>query len=116
MSISLFVGNFPYNTVASELAPVFARVGEVESVTLINDRQTGRPRGFGFVKMAEADGREAIKTLNGTMFEGRPLVVKEAVPIKPQTDGGGFRPRNSRPSRSYDDGPNLSGRRDWGEE
>ncbi|MDR1608476.1 MAG: RNA-binding protein [Deltaproteobacteria bacterium] len=112
MSISLFVGNFPYNTVASELAPVFSRIGEVESVTLINDRQTGRPRGFGFVKMSEDDGREAIKVLNGTMFEGRPLVVKEAMPLKSQE--GGFKPRSPRGERNYDGG--SYGRRDWGEE
>jgi RNA recognition motif-containing protein len=115
MAISLFVGNFPFKTEESELWPVFSNVGEVESVTLISDRQTGRPRGFGFVKMEETAGRTAIEVLNGTMFGGRPLVVKEAKPLEksfsPRDRGQGYRPRDNsgsgrnsyRDSGSYDE-------------
>ncbi|MDR2142195.1 MAG: RNA-binding protein [Deltaproteobacteria bacterium] len=84
MTISLYVGNLPYNTKESELWSVFSRLGEVESITLITDRQTGLPRGFGFVTMERVAGHRAMEELTGANFGGRPLVIREAKSIHPR--------------------------------
>jgi RNA recognition motif-containing protein len=76
LSKKLYVGNLPFSTTEDELRELFAKHGNVLSVNLINDRATGRPRGFGFVEME--DPTAAIAELNGTEFGGRVLRVNEA--------------------------------------
>lgn len=86
----IYVGNMSYSTSEETLSDVFAAYGEVEEVAIINDRDTGRPRGFAFVTMAEdGPGREAIEAINGTDLDGRTLVVNEARPRERRSFGGG---------------------------
>ena len=84
----IYVGNLPFSATESEIRELFAQHGTVESVSLITDRDTGRPRGFGFVEMARADASRAIQNLNGKDLGGRPLRVNEA---QERTGGGGGR-------------------------
>lgn len=74
----LYVGNLPFTATDESVRALFSKHGTVESVALINDRDTGRPRGFGFVQMSQADASRAMQALNGTDFEGRSLKVNEA--------------------------------------
>jgi len=74
----MYVGNLPFSTSESELRELFSQHGTVESVSLVTDRDTGRPRGFGFVEMSRADASRAIQNLNGKVLGGRPLRVNEA--------------------------------------
>lgn len=74
----LFVGNLPFTATEESVRALFAPHGAIESLALINDRDTGRPRGFGFVEMPNADASRAMQALNGTTFEGRNLKVSEA--------------------------------------
>lgn len=77
----IYVGNLNYQTTEDSLRDLFSQHGTVQSVAVITDRETGRPRGFGFVEMAdEGQGREAIEALHGQQFEGRTLTVNEARP------------------------------------
>lgn len=85
--MKMYVGNLSFNTTEDELRELFSQHGEVTSVSLVNDRETGRPRGFGFVEMADnAQAQAAIAALNGTSFGGRDLTVNEA---RPKVGGGG---------------------------
>ena len=77
---SIYVGNLPFGATEEEVQELFAAHGTVESVRLMVDRETGRPRGFGFVDMADADAAKAINALNGTDFGGRTLRINEAQP------------------------------------
>lgn len=86
MTKKLYVGNLPFQTTEDDLSDLFAEVGNVESVRIITDRETGRSRGFGFVEMADEDAEKAISQFNGTDLNGRPLTVNEA---RPQTNRGG---------------------------
>ena len=86
----IYVGNLPFSATEDSVRRLFAQYGTVESVALINDRETGRPRGFGFVEMSKADAAKAIQSLNGQDMGGRPLKVNEAQD-KPRSGGGGFR-------------------------
>ncbi len=84
MSRKLFVGNMPYSTTEADLRDLFAEAGEVASVKVILDRDTGRPRGFGFVEMGDENGaNQAIERLNGRDFQGRPLTVRVAEDRRP---------------------------------
>ena len=74
----IYVGNLPFSATDAEVRELFAQHGTVESVSLITDRDTGRPRGFGFVEMSRADASRAIQSLNGKDLGGRPLRVNEA--------------------------------------
>lgn len=74
----LYVGNLPFSATEESVRALFSKHGTVEKVSLITDRDTGRPRGFGFVEMSSADAARAIQALNGTDFGGRPLRVNEA--------------------------------------
>jgi RNA recognition motif-containing protein len=74
----IYIGNLPFSVSEEKLRGLFSREGTVYSVKLINDRETGKPRGFGFVKMEHNDAISAIRAFNGTRFDGRPLLVKEA--------------------------------------
>jgi RNA recognition motif-containing protein len=90
---TIYVGNLPFNATEPDLRALFERHGTVESVKLINDRETGKPRGFGFVEMAQADAQAAIEALNGQQLGGRPLRINEAQerPQRPRQGGGPFR-------------------------
>ena len=90
MTKKLYVGNMSYNTTEAQIRDLFAQVGEVESVSLITDRETGRAKGFGFVEMATAEGSEAaIKRFNGYSLDDRSLTVNEARPREERSGGGG---------------------------
>jgi RNA recognition motif-containing protein len=84
----IYVGNLPFSATESEVRDLFAQHGTVESVALPSDRETGRPRGFGFVEMPQADAQKAMQALNGFNMGGRPLRVNEAQD-RPRTGGGG---------------------------
>ncbi|MFI4893123.1 MAG: RNA recognition motif domain-containing protein [Phycisphaerales bacterium JB058] len=87
----LYVGNLSYQTSESELREIFSQHGEVVSATLVMDRETGRPRGFGFVEFADASSAKAAsEALNGANVGGRDLTVNEARPREPRSGGGGF--------------------------
>jgi RNA recognition motif-containing protein len=75
---TIYIGNLPFSVSEERVHDLFSREGTVHSVKLINDRETGKPRGFGFVKMELNDAISAIRAFNGTEFGGRPLLVKEA--------------------------------------
>lgn len=79
MAKNIYVGNLPWSSTEDEVRDAFAQYGEVISVNLISDRDTGRPRGFGFVEM-ESGGDEAISALDGSNFGGRNIKVNEARP------------------------------------
>jgi RNA recognition motif-containing protein len=86
--VKIYVGNLSFNTTESDLRDVFAEFGEVSETTLITDRDTGRPRGFGFVEMRnDQEAREAIAALDGKDVGGRTIKVNEARP-KPERSGG----------------------------
>ena len=87
----LYVGNLPFTATDEAVRALFSQHGTVETVSLINDRDTGRPRGFGFVEMSNADASRAMQALNGKDFDGRALKVNEAQ--DKGGGGGGGRPR-----------------------
>jgi RNA recognition motif-containing protein len=101
----IYVGNLPFSATESEVRDLFAQHGTVESVALPSDRETGRPRGFGFVEMPQADAQRAMQALNGFNMGGRPLRVNEAQD-RPRTGGGGGRPGGGggRPGGGYGGG------------
>ena len=78
MSKSIYVGNLPFSASESEITELFSSHGNVLNVSLPTDRETGRPRGFGFVEMEDGDAVNAIQALDGTDFGGRDLRVNEA--------------------------------------
>lgn len=88
--MKIYVGNLPFSTTESDLHDAFSEHGDVSSVSIITDRETGRSRGFGFVEMND-DGaaREAINAMNGAQLDGRSLTVNEARPREDRAGGGG---------------------------
>jgi RNA recognition motif-containing protein len=80
MSKKLYVGNLPYDTAEGDLRELFSAHGEVHSVSVVEDRDTGRSRGFAFVEMDDQDADKAIAALSGTMLGSRSLNVNEARP------------------------------------
>ncbi len=95
--MKIYVGNLPFSATESEIRDLFAQHGTVESVALPTDRETGRPRGFGFVEMPQGEAAKAIEALNGFTMGGRQLRVNEAQD-RPRTGGrpgggggGGYR-------------------------
>ncbi len=80
MSKNLYVGNLSWSTSENEVRAAFEAFGKVTSVNLIEDRETGRPRGFGFVEMDDSGAMEAIKNLDGKELDGRNIKVNEAKP------------------------------------
>ena len=99
MSRKLYVGNLPYEVGEAELQQLFAQAGTVESVTIMRDQVTGRPRGFAFVEMgSDAEAQSALTSLNAVEVGGRNLTVNEARP-KPERSGGfgGGQSRRSEP-------------------
>ncbi len=90
MSTKLYVGNLSFNTSTQDLEQVFGEIGTVESTNIIEDRDTGRSRGFGFVEMSSKEEAEnAIEQLNGKEIDGRELTVNEAKPRENRAGGGG---------------------------
>ena len=90
MATKLYVGNLPFQTTSDELRDHFAQAGNVESASVVEDRMTGRSRGFGFVEMATPEeAAAAIEQLNGKDFGGRNLTVNEARPRTDRGPGGG---------------------------
>jgi RNA recognition motif-containing protein len=90
MAKKLYVGNLSYQVTQEQVRALFEQAGEVADVALITDRDTGRPKGFGFVEMQTEDGAaEAIKRFNGYQFENRALTVNEARP-REERSGSGF--------------------------
>jgi RNA recognition motif-containing protein len=87
---TIYVGNLPFSATESDVRGLFEKHGSVQSVKLVNDRETGRPRGFGFVEMPATDAQTAIQHMNGFDMGGRPLRVNEA------------REREARPPRQND--------------
>ena len=93
MSVKLYVGNLSFNTTSNDLTSLFEGVGTVTSCNIIEDRETGRSRGFAFVEMSsQAEGENAIAQFNGREVDGRELKVNEA---KPRDDRGGNGRRGS---------------------
>ncbi len=87
MAMKLYVGNLSFQTSSEDLQQLFSQAGTVESASVVEDRDTGRSRGFGFVEMAtKEEGEKAIEQFNGTDFAGRNLTVNEA---RPREDRGG---------------------------
>jgi RNA recognition motif-containing protein len=90
MSMKLYVGNLPHQMTEEELNTLFTEAGHVASAKIITDRQTGQPRGFGFVEMeTKLEGQKAISIINGRSVDGRPLAVNEAKPQAKGSSGGG---------------------------
>ena len=90
MGKRLYVGNLPYSIDENNLTEKFSAHGTVESVKVITDRNTGRSKGFGFVEMStDSEAQAAIEALNGTDYDGRPVTVNEAKPMKPRSESGG---------------------------
>ena len=83
----IYIGNLPYTCTDEEIRELFGSHGSVDSVDLITDRETGRPRGFGFVDMGNG-GQEAIEALHNSSFGGRTLTVNEARPREPRDNRG----------------------------
>jgi len=89
MSVKLYVGNLPHQMTEAQLQTLFSEAGHVASARIITDRQTGQPRGFGFVEMeTKLEGQKAISMLNGRSVDGRQLAVNEARPPGRGSFGG----------------------------
>src|ERR1700693_4779867 len=98
---TIYVGNLPFTATEDEVRSLFERYGKVDSVKLINDRETGRPRGFAFVDMGAGEAQNAIQQTNGFQMGGRPLRVNEAqerAPRSKPSGGGGGRRGGRRPA------------------
>ncbi len=105
----LYVGNLSYSVTEAQIRELFSQAGEISDVALIADRETGRPKGFGFVEMATEQGaQDAIKRFNGYLLMERALTVNEARPREERSGGGGGRGggerRDNRGGRSGDRG------------
>jgi cold-inducible RNA-binding protein len=108
MGTKLYVGNLSFNTTENELQELFAQAGTVQEVTLMQDKFTGKSRGFAFVTMgSDEEAQNAISKLNGQTVEGRALTVNEARPREPRPPGGGG-------GRGYGGG-GYGGRREGGQ-
>jgi len=90
MSTKLYVGNLSFNTSNEDLQELFGQAGTVETVNVVEDRDTGRSRGFGFIEMSsKEEAQAAIEQLNGKEIDGRSLTVNEARPREERGGGGG---------------------------
>ncbi len=110
MGNKLYVGNLSFGLTSEDLGDYFSQAGTVESAKIIEDRDTGRSRGFGFVEMSnDAEATAAIEQFNGQEFEGRNLVVNEARPREDRGNGGGGRGRGRGNYGGGGGGGNYSG-------
>lgn len=113
MGTKLYVGNLPFNTTEPDLQDLFSQSGTVSEVMLVQDKFTGKSRGFAFVTMSsEAEAQKAIEDLHGKSLEGRPLTVNEARPREDR--GGGGYGGGGGGRRDYGGGGGGGGRRDYG--
>jgi cold-inducible RNA-binding protein len=111
MGTKLYVGNLSFNTTENELQELFSQSGTVQEVSLMQDKFTGKSRGFAFITMgSDEDAQNAISKLNGQTVEGRPLTVNEARPREPRPPGGG-----GGGGRGYGGGGGYGGRREGGQ-
>ena len=92
MAKKIYVGNLPFSATEGQVSELFTQFGEVESIAMINDRDTGRFRGFCFVEMEDSAANKAIAALNDSELDGRTLRVNEA---RPREERGGGRRRNN---------------------
>ena len=100
MESKLYVGNMSYNVSEQELRELFSKAGEIKEITLIMDRDTRRPKGFGFIEfMTQADAEKAIKMFNDQEFDGRRLTVNMARPREERS--GGYRGSGSNSRGGY---------------
>ena len=112
--MNIYVGNLSQEVTETDLREAFEAFGEVESVKIITDRYTDKPRGFGFVEMpTKTEGESAITGLNDKELKGRPLNVNEARPRPQGRRGGGGRGGGSRSGRGRSGGGRGGGRRSW---
>jgi len=89
---NIYVGNLSFNSTEADVRALFEEFGNIQRVNIVMDRETGRPRGFGFVEMSnEAEGQAAIEKLDGIELDGRTLRISEAKPRAPRGGGGGNR-------------------------
>lgn len=113
----IYVGNLPFSATEDDVRSLFTEYGSVEDVSLVSDRETGRPRGFGFVEMDNQGANAAIQALDGMEYGGRNLRVNEARPREerpPRRDGGGYGGGGSRGGGGYGRDRDRGGRRnDW---
>ena len=89
MAKKIYVGNLSFQATENDLTDLFSQFGEIQSVNIITDRDTGRSKGFGFVEMNDEGAEKAISALNGTEMNGRALTVNEARPMVKRDFGGG---------------------------
>lgn len=96
MSKKLYIGNLPYSITETALRELFTPLGEVSSVSIITDRETGQPKGFAFIEMTDdMVAKQAISQINGKAIDNRTITVAEARPQEQRTGaGGGFRSGN----------------------
>jgi RNA recognition motif-containing protein len=120
METKLYVGNMPYSMSEADLTTMFAQAGSVKSASIIQDRETGRSKGFGFVEMAtQEEAQKAISLFNGKDLQGRSMVVNIARPREERSGGGGGGrggDRRGGPGGGHRGGPGGGGgggRRDW---
>lgn len=91
MSTKLYVGNLSFDTSSQDLETMFAEAGTVQSASIVEDRDTGRSRGFGFVEMSsKEEAQTAISTFDGKDLDGRNIKVNEAKPRENRSGGGGY--------------------------
>jgi len=113
LSKKIYVGNLSFDATEEQVRDLFAEFGTIESLAMINDRDTGRFRGFAFVEMEDSSANAAIKALNGKELDGRELNVNEARPREERSGGGsGYRGGNSGGYRGGNSGGNR--RNDYG--
>ena len=111
MGKKLYVGNLAYSMSSSDLEQLFGQFGTVQSAQVIQDRETGRSKGFGFVEMSsDAEAQAAIQGLNEQEHQGRPLAVNEARPREDRGGGGGGGGRGGRGGGGYGGGGGGGGR------
>jgi cold-inducible RNA-binding protein len=111
MSMKLYVGNLAFQTSSNDLQQLFSQAGTVESASVVEDRETGRSRGFGFVEMAsKEEGAAAIEQFNGKEVGGRSLTVNEAKPRENRSGGGRSSYGSNRGGRYNHSGDNGSSR------
>ena len=112
MGTKLYVGNLSFNTTENELQELFSQAGTVQEVSLMQDKFTGKSRGFAFVTMgSDEDAQNAISKLNGQTVEGRALTVNEARPREPRPPGGGGRGYGGGGGGGYGGGRREGGQR-----
>ncbi|MDR3272506.1 MAG: RNA-binding protein [Flavobacteriaceae bacterium] len=94
--MNIFISNLNYRLTSDDLQQLFSEYGEVQSAKVVNDRETGRSRGFGFVEMEDEEGRKAIQELNQAEYDGKVISVSEARPREARAPREFNKPRNFR--------------------